>query len=167
VRQAGRRLIVIGDGPMRGELEAGARGAHVEFLGAVSDDELRSRYARCRALIFPQEEDYGLTPLEAQASGRPVIAYAAGGALETIVEGRTGVFFRDQSVGALAEAIRGFERVTFDSREIRTHASRFDVEPFSARMTAFIAESVNRFRAGSGAKGARRSRTRGLPPPAR
>jgi glycosyltransferase involved in cell wall biosynthesis len=142
-----RELVVVGEGPVRSELEARAQGSRVRFVGAVSDEQLRALYAGCRALIFPQEEDYGLTPLEAQASGRPVIAFGAGGALETIVDGITGTFFREQTPEALAGAIRAFEGRPFDPTAIRVHAERFDVRPFADRMRAFLAEKLAAFRA--------------------
>ena len=141
----GRRLIVVGDGPQRAELERRAARSDVSFLGRVSDDVLLDLYANCRALIFPQEEDYGLTPLEAQASGRPVVAYRAGGALETIIEGETGVFFSEQTPDALVEALERLERTRFDSDRIRRHAAAFDAAPFSDRMTAFIERKWSEF----------------------
>jgi glycosyltransferase involved in cell wall biosynthesis len=145
-RLTDRKLVVVGEGPLRRELEQRAQGARVQFAGAVSDDELRRLYSGCRALIFPQEEDYGLTPLEAQASGRPVIAFAAGGALETIVDGRTGTFFYSQTPQALAAAIRASEAATFDSAVIRAHAERFDIHPFADRLYAFLALKLDEFR---------------------
>lgn len=147
-----RELIVVGDGPMKAELEARAKGSRVRFLGAVSDDQLRALYARCRALIFPQEEDYGLTPLEAQASGRPVIALAAGGALETIVDGVTGTFFRDQAAEAVAAAIRAADDIPFDSAVIRRHAERFDVRVFADQMSRFLFDRLAAFRGGCATK---------------
>lgn len=145
-RRSQRRLVIVGEGPLRAELEARARGAQVQFVGSASDEDLRHWYARCRALIFPQEEDYGLTPLEAQASGRPVIAYGAGGALETIVAGRTGVFFAEQTADSLVAAMHAAEATHFDPSVIRAHAARFDVAPFGARMLAFLEEKLDQFR---------------------
>jgi glycosyltransferase involved in cell wall biosynthesis len=148
VRLLDRELIVVGEGPIRGELEARARGSRARFLGAVSDEQLRALYAGCRALIFPQEEDYGLTPLEAQASGRPVIAFAAGGALETIVDGVTGTFFRQQTAEAVAGAIRAADDIRFDSTAVRRHAEQFDVGVFADRMSRFLADKLAAFRGG-------------------
>jgi len=141
----GRRLIVVGDGPQGAELERRAGRSDVSFLRRVTDEVLLDLYANCRALIFPQEEDYGLTPLEAQASGRPVVAYRAGGALETIVEGETGVFFSDQTPEGLVEALEKLERTDFDTDRIRRHAAAFDAAPFSDRMTAFIERKWSEF----------------------
>lgn len=125
-------LHVIGEGPDRGRLQSLA-GPTVSFLGRLSDAELRDQMAHCRALIFPGEEDYGLAPLEAQASGRPVIAYGAGGALETVREGETGAFFREPTVSALADALRSF-RDTYDPNVLRAHAMTFDKSIFKERM---------------------------------
>ncbi len=149
----GRRLIIVGDGPQRAELERGAVGANVVFAGRVTDDELLDLYAGCRALIFPQEEDYGLTPLEAQASGRPVVAYRAGGALETIVDAETGVFFDEQTVDSLTEALERLERASFDHEWIRRHASSFDASVFCDRMKAFIERKRGEFERSSGSRG--------------
>lgn len=127
----GRRLIVVGDGPERTQLERQA-GPNVTFLSQVSNRELASLYAHCTALLQCGEEDFGMAALEAQAAGRPVLAYGAGGALETIVEGQTGLFFRTQSQAALSEAIHSFEALTFDPTIARSHASRFDETRFRA-----------------------------------
>jgi len=141
-----RPLLVAGDGPLRRRLEAEAP-ANARFLGRVGDAELASLYARCRALVYPQEEDFGIVPLEAQASGRPVIALGRGGATETVIglddpAGRapTGVFFATQTPGALADAVRRFEGAAarFDPAAIRAHAERFRGERFRAEMRAEI-----------------------------
>ncbi|HXF82957.1 MAG TPA: glycosyltransferase [bacterium] len=133
-----RRLVVVGDGPERARLQALA-GPTVEFVGEVPDSVLRDYYRRCRALIFPGIEDFGLVPVEAQACGRPVLAYARGGALETVREGATGLFFRAQTPDAVGEAMRAVERVAFDPATIRRHAERFSTRAFSAQLTAFVA----------------------------
>jgi glycosyltransferase involved in cell wall biosynthesis len=129
-------LKVVGDGTDRRRLESLA-GPSVSFLGRVSDVEVRSLMARCRALIVPGEEDFGLTPLEAQAAGRPVIAYAAGGALETVVDGKTGVFFMEQTVEALVEKLRGFED-NFDPAMLRSNARRFDTPVFKETLFGLL-----------------------------
>lgn len=148
-----RRLIVIGKGE---ELPALAKlaGPTVTFLGFQPDDAVRDYYRRCRAFLFPGEEDIGLTPIEAQASGRPVIAYGRGGALETVKgfsageafdpQNATGVFFREQSVESLVEAIQGFEAVESEFRPalIRAQVARFDIGRFKTEMSAFIAEKL-------------------------
>ncbi len=130
-------LLVAGEGPDRRRLE-GLAGPTVRFLGRLSDDELRHHYATCRAFILPGEEDFGLTPLEAMASGRPIIAYAAGGALETMVEGVTGVFFHEQAAESLRESLLRFDADTYDSRVLRQHAMTFDTTRFKARLTAVL-----------------------------
>lgn len=123
-------------------------GPSVEFLGRVSDAELRELLARCRAFIFPGEEDFGIAPLEANASGRPVIAYAGGGALDTVVDGETGVFMREQTVEALVDAVRRVEQQAWDAARIRAHAEQFDTRVFRARLSQFVAESLAAHAAG-------------------
>jgi glycosyltransferase involved in cell wall biosynthesis len=136
-RTLGRRLLVVGDGPLRGQLERRA-GAETQFLGRVSEEQLRQLYAGCRALLFPAEEDYGLVPLEVQASGRPVIAFGRGGARETIVEGLSGLFFERQDCAAVIDAIERFERTHFSSEAIRADSRRFDVPVFLRRLRSFV-----------------------------
>ncbi len=121
----GLPLKIVGDGPDRRRLQKLA-GVNIEFLGLVSDDRLPELYARAQALIFPQEEDFGIVPLEAMAAGRPVIAYRAGGALETVSEGISGVFFDEQTEIAIAQAVGTFHQTTFDPKTIRAHSMRFD-----------------------------------------
>lgn len=135
----GRRLVVVGTGPEEARLRAMA-GAGVEFRGWASHEELRRLYANCRALLFPGEEDFGIVPLEAMASGRPVIAYKSGGALDTVVEGRTGTFFERQTAEDLAVAISATEAAEagFDPEAIRAHGRGFGRDVFRARMSAFI-----------------------------
>jgi len=147
-----RPLRIAGSGRSRPDLEAIAAD-NVRFLGRVPDEDVPGLYARCRAFIFPGEEDLGITPLEAMAAGRPVIAYAAGGALETVVEDETGVFFREQTPEALAEAIREFEAREFDPAAARRQAERFDAAVFKARVRAFVDDCL--------AKGVRRPAVRG------
>ena len=130
--QLGLPLRIIGDGRDRRALEAMA-GPNVRFLGRLSDEEARAHLARCRAFIFPGEEDFGVAPLEAQAAGRPVIAYARGGALETTVDGETGLFFHKPTTESLAETVRGFDDGQFDPVAIREHALRFDRAVFQQR----------------------------------
>ena len=137
-------LRVIGDGEMRAALKRRAK-ANIEFLGRVGDDELRYNLARCRALIFPGEEDFGIVPVEAMASGRPVIAYRRGGILDTVVDGTTGVLFTEQSVEGLAEAVRRYQRIsdTFDPQLIARHADTFDKRHFIERMAKLIQETID------------------------
>ena len=136
--QLGLPLVVIGDGRDRAALERLA-GPNVRFLGRVSDEEKRRYLAGCRAFLFPGEEDFGITPLEAQAAGRPVIAYAAGGALDTIQEGVTGEYFRQPTVEALAEVVRGFDPSRYDPAACVANARRFDTANFQRGWRAFAA----------------------------
>ncbi len=134
-------LRIIGDGPHRKYLQNLA-GPNIEFLGKLSAKDLNESYNRCQALIFPGEEDFGIVPVEAQACRRPVIAYAAGGALETVIEGVSGVFFKEQTVEALSEAIKKFDRIkdSLAPKKIREEAIRFDKEIFKKKIKAFIEE---------------------------
>ncbi len=95
-------------------------------------------YAHCRAFLFPGEEDFGITPLEAQASGRPVIAYSAGGALASVIDGVTGVFFKEQTVENLASVLEAFDEHKFDPQTTRNHALEFDMPRFHRRILQFI-----------------------------
>jgi len=146
---AGVRLVVVGSGPARAELERAAAGTRTEFLGAISDAELRPLMNRARAIVVPGEEDYGLVPLEANASGRPAIAYGAGGALETIEPGVTGEYFDEVSPQSLARALRTFDPDRYDPATVRAHAESFGPEPFKARFAAIVSEIV---RLGPGAQ---------------
>ncbi|HXH11548.1 MAG TPA: glycosyltransferase [Alphaproteobacteria bacterium] len=150
-------LVIIGVGPERQRLERLA-GPHIRFLGWQPDDVVRDYYRRCRALIFPGEEDFGIVPLEAQACGKPVIAFGRGGALETIIPldtapGRdtsglepTGVFFYEPTIEALCETVLLFQRQTaaFNAKACRRNALRFDRPLFKARIKAFLAGMLGR-----------------------
>ena len=143
--KAKAHLVVIGQGPEEGRLRKLARGAaHIHFLGWQPDEVVRDHYQRCEALLFPGVEDFGIVPLEVQVCGRPVIAYGEGGALETVVGGVTGVFFREQTVGALREAIGEYEsgRSGFDSGACRANALRFSWGRFDEGMAALVAGMV-------------------------
>jgi len=133
----GRRLIVVGDGPERKRLAALA-GPTVELRGWRSDEEIRELYAGCRAFVFPAFDDFGIAPVEAQAAGRPVIAFGRGGATETVVRGKTGVFFDAQEVAAVIEAMLTLEREEFDPRDCRRNAERFDRRAFRRGLRASI-----------------------------
>jgi len=134
-------LKIIGIGRDQARLERLA-GPTITFLGWLPDAEVRHYLANCQALIHPGAEDFGLTPLEAQASGRPVIAYGAGGALTSVIAGVTGVFFHERSPGALAEAIQRFRPDQFDPLTIRRHAEAFDIRRFQQRVAQFIEASL-------------------------
>lgn len=143
-RQVGARLKIVGSGRDRERLERLAVGSDTQFLGRVSDAEIRELWSNCRAFLFPGEEDFGITPLEANAAGRPVIAYAAGGALDTVVEGRTGLFFPEPTAASLADALRRFDPSAFDPRTLRAHAETFDTSVFKQRLRAFVDERMAR-----------------------
>ena len=119
-----RELCIVGDGPERRRLERLA-GPSVQFFGWVAEDELVRLYNGCRALLYPGEEDFGITAVEVQACGRPVIALRKGGVVETVLENRTGIFFRESSAEALCEAIGSFDEAVFDRGVIRSHAERY------------------------------------------
>ncbi len=142
--ELGLPLLVGGEGRDRAALEAMA-GPTVRFLGRVPDDELGDLLAHCRAFIFPGYEDFGITPIEAQAAGRPVIAYAAGGALDTIQDGETGLFFHEQTPEALADAILRLDSTDFDPTTIRRNAERFSLGRFKKELHAFVAEKWRDF----------------------
>lgn len=135
-------LVVYGEGRERRALETIA-GPTIRFTGWLSDDERRELLAGCRAFIFPGEEDFGIAPLEAMAAGRPVIAFAAGGALETVVEGSTGRFFRQPGAAALAAAVAASRCDTYDAAAIRRHAEGFGTDVFLSRIRAFIDQQCN------------------------
>jgi glycosyltransferase involved in cell wall biosynthesis len=128
----GLSLHIVGDGPDRSRLERLA-GSTVLFLGRISDAEVADQLSSCRALIWPGDEDFGLAPLEAQASGRPVIALEAGGALETVKAGETGVFFPQPTVSSLMDALSSFTD-EFDPAALRRHAMKFDRVAFTERL---------------------------------
>lgn len=138
-----RRLLIVGDGPQRKRLEAIA-GPTVEFLGRRSDAEIAELYARCRALLFPGLEDFGIVPVEVQAAGRPVIAYGRGGVLDTVIPGATGLFFDEQSAPALARAMTELEQRRWDADRCRRNAERFDSRIFRSRLRATLERELAR-----------------------
>jgi len=125
-------LVIIGSGSEEAKLKELAK-SNIKFLGQLTDEEILSYYQNCKALIFPGEEDYGLTVLEAQACGRPVIAYQAGGALETIKKGRTGEFFFPQNAEALENIIKNFNEKKYSKPDCRKQAERFSETLFKKR----------------------------------
>jgi glycosyltransferase involved in cell wall biosynthesis len=138
-RQARVPLTIVGDGPERASLERDA-GPDVSFVGRVPDADVRDLYRRAALTLLPGEEDFGIVPLEAQACGRPVVAYARGGALETVKPGETGVLVDDLSADAFAAAIVDAVDRRFDSVAIRRHAERFSRSRFGDEMAALVAE---------------------------
>lgn len=141
-------LVVIGDGPQFDYLKKIAK-SNIKLLGRQPDEVIKDYYSRCRAFIFPGEEDFGITPLEAQASGRPVIAYSKGGAIETVIANKTGVFFDEQTIPSLKRAIEEFEYTNFDKNYIRSHAQNFDEEVFKAKIKAYVDERYEEFKKSS------------------
>jgi glycosyltransferase involved in cell wall biosynthesis len=131
------KLVVIGGGEMLDEVRRIA-GPTVTVMGSQPFDILKQHYARCRALIFPGEEDFGMVPVEAMASGRPVVAFGRGGATETVADGVTGVFFAEQTVEAIVSAVKRLAALDIDSAEIAAHANQFGRDPFFAKMRAHI-----------------------------
>jgi glycosyltransferase involved in cell wall biosynthesis len=133
----GLKLKVLGVGPDEEKLRSIAK-PNIEFLGFVPDDQLAEVYGKAKALIFTSFEDFGLTPIEAMASGTPVIAYGSGGALETVVEKVTGTFFREQSADSLNDGIRRFDRMSFDKSKLIERARLFDVSIFRKQISEFV-----------------------------
>ncbi len=142
----GLPLRIVGAGRDERSLRKLA-GPTVRFLGRLSDEQVREQLAGCRAFIFPGEEDFGIAPVEAQACGKPVIAYGAGGALSTVEEGVTGLFFREQTPDALASVVADFRDEQFDPQTIRRHAEQFDTARFAERLKRFVSARVNAPRA--------------------
>ncbi len=139
-------LRIVGAGPDLAGLKRIA-GPTIEFLGRLSDAEVAGEFARCQALIFPGEEDFGMTPLECMASGRPVVAFAAGGALETVVDGETGVLFRAQTPECLAAALQSVSAVDWVPDALQKHAAQFSVQVFENRMMRFLEGAVEQHQA--------------------
>ncbi|WP_461453525.1 glycosyltransferase [Mucilaginibacter sp.] len=140
-----KKLLIVGKGSMENELKALA-GNNIEFKSNLDSAELSKIYSECRALIFPQLEDYGITPLEANASGRPVIAYGIGGINDTMIpfkdsgEKSTALFFNEQTLNCLTEAINKFENISFDPVFVRQHAEKFDESVFVEKIKKFVCD---------------------------
>ena len=141
--EMGKRLVIIGDGEQKSELKALAK-SNVVLKGRQPFEVLKTHFANCKALIFPGIEDFGIVPVEAMASGRPVIAFAKGGAMDTIREGVTGMFFHEQTSDSLIEAVERFEQVidSFDSKQISMHAEQFSKEIFKKNIQRFISSLI-------------------------
>lgn len=137
-QKMGISLTVVGDGPEMKRLKKLAKGADVTFLGKVSDEELRKIYQNSKALLFPQVEDFGIVPLEAMACGTPVIAFGKGGALETVKEGVSGLFFEEQTVDSLCSAIQRFERQKWDAHVVADSVSSFSTARFKSELHYFL-----------------------------
>ncbi len=140
----GRKLVIIGGGEQQAALKRMA-GPTVKILGRQTFDVIREHYSRCRALVFPGVEDFGIVPVEAMASGRPVIAFRKGGVLDTVIEGKTGLFFDEQTPESLIDAVRRFEAAehSFRPDDMIRHARQFDISAFKDRMGEFIQEHLD------------------------
>jgi glycosyltransferase involved in cell wall biosynthesis len=141
--QLGLPLLIAGDGRDREALEALA-GPTVTFLGHAPDEDLPDLFARCKAYILPGAEDFAITPVKAQAAGRPVIAYGAGGVLDTVIEGETGVFFSEMTPEALAAAVREFDTSAVDPQACVCNAMRFDASVFKKQLGTFIDQAIGK-----------------------
>ncbi|GAA6158886.1 glycosyltransferase [Ruegeria sp. HU-ET01832] len=142
---SGRKLVVVGDGELREELTKNAKD-NITFLGRLPFAELKRQFATCKALVFPGEEDFGIIPVEVMASGRPVVAYGRGGALDTVLPGVSGVHFHDQTVTALNAAIDALEgdvALTNAPSKIRAHAARFDQWVFKAKIADLVRQELH------------------------
>lgn len=136
----GVKLKIGGKGRDLERLKAMA-GPTVEFLGYVPDEQLPRLMARCKAFLFPGLEDFGITPVQAQATGRPVIAYASGGALDTVIPGKTGELFHEMTVDSLASVMQTFDASHYHSDTVRAHALQFDTQVFNREMTGFVEDT--------------------------
>lgn len=140
----GKKLKIFGDGPARAELEKRASG-NVEFIGRVSDEELRHLYSHCQAFLNPQEEDFGITMIEAMASGRPVIAYSRGGASEIVDHEKTGLLVDHQSWEEFADVLLQFDHMAYDPELIRAKALTFSLEQFKKSIQEYVEAKSNEF----------------------
>jgi len=137
--QLGRRLIIIGEGELLAKLKKIAK-PNISFLGSQPLSVIRDHYSRCKALVFPGVEDFGIVPVEAMASGKPVLALAAGGALDTVVDGESGILYPDQSAQGVIGAIRRFEGLQgqFNPKMIRAQAERFTLDRFNREFRSAV-----------------------------
>ncbi len=140
---SGKKLRVIGSGPELNYLKKIAKG-NIEFFEWCKKETLRKNYRKCRALIFPGKEDFGIVPVEAMACGAPVLAYNEGGATESVVGGETGLFFDRQSPQDLNKVIQNFEKKSFNRQEIRTRAEKFSEESFRSKIEEFISRKTEK-----------------------
>ena len=144
-------LIVAGDGSECKALKKAA-GPDTRFVGRVPEAQKDDLFRHCRGFIFPGEEDFGITPVEAQGYGKPVIAFGKGGALETVIDGKTGIHFDEQTPDSLAEAVQRAEQTHFDPQEIRENARTFDRSVFRDRLCSFLQEKMQEFQGQKGVK---------------
>lgn len=146
-KKTGIRLQIVGEGPELAKLKRRAKGADIEFLGKISDSELRRVYQNAKALIFPQQEDFGIVPLESMACGTPVLAYKAGGALETVQEGVSGLFFEEQTSESLVKAIRKFEKKEWDPSTVAKSVQDFSSSRFRTELLHFLESAWKEYEA--------------------
>lgn len=142
--QLKKKLVVIGSGGEEEERLKKLAGDTVEFLGRVSDEEMERYYSRAKAFLFPGIEDYGITPVEAMSAGVPVLAFGKGGALETVQDGKTGLYFHDQTVSGLVHCIEEFERngVAYSRQQIHDYSLNFSDEIFKGNFTNFLKDKL-------------------------
>lgn len=138
-------LVVVGDGPELKRLRELA-GPTVRFVGRADDEQVAQFYQECKAFVFPGEEDFGITPVEAQSFGKPVIAFGRGGAVDTVISKKTGILFYQQTVDSLMQAVQEAENYTFNSNMIRQHANSFSEEVFRQKMKNFVESVMSRKR---------------------
>jgi glycosyltransferase involved in cell wall biosynthesis len=143
----GLPLWIVGDGRDRERLESLA-GPTVRFLGRLPDDEVRRLWARCRATVFMSEDDFGIAQVEAQAAGRPVVAFAAGGVFDTVLPDETGVWVEEQNVDSLVDALRRFDTLSFETGRMVEHAGRFSRQRFQRELASVVTETLAASRAG-------------------
>jgi glycosyltransferase involved in cell wall biosynthesis len=139
----GLELVVAGKGPEEPALRKIA-GPTVKFIKSPSDQEVRDLYANCKAFIFPGLEDFGITPVEAMAAGKPVICYGKGGATETVIDGVTGIYHSQQTVASLVEAIQKFEKTSFDEKEIIKRAKLFSEDRFLNELGGYVVGKISK-----------------------
>lgn len=136
-----KKLVIIGDGPEMDKVKRASK-KNIEILGYQDNKTLVSYMQKAKGFVFAAEEDFGIMPVEAQACGTPVIAYGKGGVMDSVVEGKTGTFFPEHSVASIVEAIKKFEKTSFDYQLIRQHAESFDNEVFKSKFKAFIDSKI-------------------------
>jgi glycosyltransferase involved in cell wall biosynthesis len=135
----GKKLHLVGSGPDEEKLKSLAKGHNnIKFLGRLSDEEAQQQFRECKAFIFASEDDFGIVPVEAMAAGKPVIAYARGGALETVEDGKSGIFFEEQNPESIIEAVEKFETMKFDANYIHNYAQKFSKDNFKQNFYKFL-----------------------------
>jgi len=141
----GLKLKIIGRGPEMKRLQKLAK-SNIEFLGRVPDSELPNYYAKCRAFLFPQEEDFGIVAMEALASGKPVVAYRGGDVVEHVENGKSGIFFEKQTVGDIIEAVKKLDNLNYNPEYNREKSKKFDKSLFKAKIKEYIEKEFNEFK---------------------